>query len=161
MVVRAVVRPTAQGNSVVKHDFRIGLVQARSALPVDEPADDSCDDAARAMDRGQARRLYTAWNERQARSIARQPLLTVDRLRRWLKFCMAEKAVHGGDVCICTCRTELGGAKQRNHVEEACTCFGERRSRRQMIALPRASLGALFGPRREQPSIFPLLARRH
>ena len=82
-----------------------------------------------------------AWNERTDESIARQSLLTVDKSRCWFKFCAAEKLVHRGDVCICTCCTEKSGAKQRNHFEKARTCFGERMSRRHVTALPRTSSG--------------------
>ena len=85
----------------------------------------------------------------------------VDKSQLWLRFCTALNAVQRGDVCICTCRTELGGAKERTHFANACTCFGERMSKRQVTALPSTSLGARFGRRREQPSIFPFLARRH
>ena len=101
------------------------------------------------------------WNKRADESIPRQALLTVERSVSWLKFCALENAVHGGDVCICTCRTELGGVKQRNHSEKARTCVVERRSRRQVAALPRASLGTLFGRRGELRGIFALFARLH
>ena len=78
-----------------------------------------------------------------------------------MKFCAREKAVHRGDVCICTCRTEPGGVKQRNNFEKARTCVGERRSRRQVTALPRTSLGTLSGQRGGTRCIFALFARRH
>ena len=62
---------------------------------------------------------------------------------------------------MCTRRTEAGGVKQRNHFEKARTCVAARRSRRQVTALPRTSLGTLFGRRGEVRCIFALFARRH